>query len=66
MSKIILSMKNLNEKIDFWRDYNKAFKNAVPGASVLYVYCQPEKYLFHYPIDSRRAEQFIEWHKTKI
>lgn len=24
-----------------------------------------KKYLFHYPIDSHRAEQFIEWHKTK-
>ncbi|ARM34745.1 SDR family NAD(P)-dependent oxidoreductase [Legionella longbeachae] len=57
--------KNLKEKIDFWRDYNKAFKMLYLGPQYFMSTASQKKYLFHYPIDSRRAEQFIEWHKTK-
>ncbi|KTD42529.1 SDR family NAD(P)-dependent oxidoreductase [Legionella oakridgensis] len=61
-----LYAKNLEDKINFWREYNKGFKmlylgrehyNTVNASDELH-------YLFHYAIDSQRVQQFIEWHRA--
>ena len=59
--------KNLNDKIEFWRVYNKdvpmlhfGHANHWPDATVY----QPQ-YLFHYPITPQFIGQFIDWHKAK-
>ncbi len=57
--------KNLKEKIDFWQEYNKGFKMLYLGPEHFMSTANQKHYLFHYPIDSRRAEQFIEWHRAK-
>lgn len=58
--------KNLKDKIDFWRVYNKGFKklslgqiNHLPDAA------KQTQHLFHYPIAAQCVEQFINWHKEK-
>lgn len=59
--------KNLNDKINFWRTYNKGFKKLgfsytdhLPDAAVY-----QKKYLFHYTIPPQLMEPFIDWHKEK-
>jgi len=59
--------KNLKNKINFWKNYNKGFKNIyfgegnhLPDASVY-----QKKHLFHYTIPSQLMEPFIEWLQAK-
>ncbi|HHF0572900.1 TPA: SDR family NAD(P)-dependent oxidoreductase [Legionella anisa] len=56
---------NLKHKIKFWQNYNKGFKMLYLGPKYFMSVESQKKYLFHYPIDSQRAEQFIEWHRAK-
>ncbi|PWY55008.1 polyketide synthase [Legionella qingyii] len=56
---------NLKHKINFWQNYNKGFKMLYLGHKYFMPISSQKKYLFHYPIDSHQAEQFIEWHRTK-
>ncbi len=56
---------NLKHKIKFWQNYNKGFKMLYLGRKYFMSIERQKKYLFHYPIDSQRAEQFIEWHRAK-
>ncbi len=56
---------NLTHKINFWQKYNKGFKMLYLGRKYFMSIDSQKQYLFHYPIDSHRAEQFIEWHKAK-
>ncbi|WP_454780452.1 SDR family NAD(P)-dependent oxidoreductase [Legionella sp. WA2022007384] len=56
---------NLNHKINFWQNYNKGFKMLYLGPEYFMPIDSQKKYLFHYPIDSHQAEQFIEWHRAK-
>lgn len=59
--------KNLKDKIDFWRRYNKGIKglhfgreNHLPDSGV-----GRSKHLFHYTIESQLVEKLINWHKEK-
>ncbi|WP_454785288.1 SDR family NAD(P)-dependent oxidoreductase [Legionella sp. WA2024007413] len=55
---------NLKHKINFWQNYNKGFKMLYLGHKHFMAIDSQKKYLFHYPIESNKAEQFLEWHKT--
>ena len=58
--------KNLEEKIDFWQDYNRDFKKLNFGQTYhLFDASNQTKHLFHYPIAPELLEQFVAWHKTK-
>lgn len=56
--------KNLQEKINFWRAYNKGFKMLALRREY-YASTSQHKHLFHYPIDSHLIEQFMDWHRAK-
>ena len=59
--------KDLNDKINFWRSYNKGFKglsfgpeNHLPDAAY-----NESRHLFHYTMESQLVEKFIDWHKGR-
>ncbi|WP_237759445.1 condensation domain-containing protein, partial [Legionella parisiensis] len=57
---------NLKDKVNFWHHYNHGFKMlSLRREYYMSATDEQEKYLFHYPLDSLRVEQFIEWHRTK-
>lgn len=56
---------NLKHKINFWQNYNRGFKMLYLGHKYFMPVENQKKYLYHYPIDSHRAEQFIEWHQAR-
>ncbi|WP_131777542.1 SDR family NAD(P)-dependent oxidoreductase [Legionella cherrii] len=56
---------NLKHKINFWQNYNKGFKMLYLGPKYFMPIDSQKQYLFHYPIDSHKAEQFIEWHRAQ-
>ncbi|MBI2784987.1 MAG: SDR family NAD(P)-dependent oxidoreductase, partial [Legionella longbeachae] len=59
--------KNLKDKIDFWRGYNKGVKglNFGPESHLPDAGFDQSKHLFHYTIESQFVEKFIDWHKGK-
>ena len=58
--------KNLNDKIEFWRAYNKDFKMLYFGSAHHLINADNQlKHLYHYPLTSQLIERFIAWHKTQ-
>ncbi|MBI2786208.1 MAG: polyketide synthase, partial [Legionella longbeachae] len=58
--------KNLQDKIDFWRVYNKNFQRLSFGhAHHLPDAANQPQNLFHYPMDAQLVEKFKDWHQEK-
>ena len=58
--------QDLEDKVDFWRVYNKGFRKLSFGRA----YHLPDssnqvKNLFHYPMDARLLERFKQWHQER-
>ncbi|MCL9683883.1 SDR family NAD(P)-dependent oxidoreductase [Legionella maioricensis] len=58
--------QDLQDKVDFWRVYNKGFQRLSFGRTHhLPDATNQAKNLFHYPLDARLIEKFKEWHQEK-
>ncbi|WP_259331462.1 condensation domain-containing protein, partial [Legionella bozemanae] len=58
--------KDLHDKIDFWRVYNKNFQRLSFGrAHHLPDAANQPQNLFHYPLDAQLVEQFRSWHQER-
>ncbi|OEH46182.1 Gramicidin S synthase 2 [Legionella parisiensis] len=58
--------KDLHDKMDFWRAYNKNFQRLSFGrAHHLPDAANQPQNLFHYPIDAQLVEKFKSWHQEK-
>jgi acyl transferase domain-containing protein/acyl carrier protein len=56
---------NLQDKINFWRNYNKGFKMLYLGRENYSPQENAQKYLFHYVLDTHCVEQFAAGHRAK-
>ena len=59
--------KNLKNKIGFWKNYNKGFKNIYfgDGNHLADASVYQKQHLFHYTIPSQLMESFIDWLQSK-
>lgn|GEM_PF-6138801 len=56
--------KNLPDKVDFWRTYNKDIKMLHFGnAHHLPDAAHQSKHLFHFPLATQAIKKFMEWHQ---
>lgn len=60
-------VKNLKEKMAFWKKYNRGVRALYLGKEyhLADASAPQEHYMWHYPLSNSLVEQFILWHKGK-